>query len=189
MVTGIVRIVWGGQINGEIATTLLGVAAAALSAIVTGFLLGIAAHAWPRARASLDPFFATYYAVPIYVFYPMFLVLFGMNRIPIVVIGSLFAVVRFTMTAMRNIRPVFLKTSRVLRLGLVRTMWTVALPSTIPEVFTGIRLGFAGTMLGVLLSEMFGSKNGLGFMLINAIGLNQVNLILLAIDKRVHRRV
>jgi NitT/TauT family transport system permease protein len=60
-------------------------------------------------------------------------------------------------------------------------------------------------MLGVLLSEMFGSKNGLGFMLMNAIGLNQVNLImaltlllvtfaatvnliLLAIDKRLHQR-
>ena len=93
-----------------------------------------------------------------------------------------------------------------MRLGFMETMWSIALPAAIPEVFTGLRIGFAATMLGVLLSEMFGSKSGLGFMLMNAIGLNQVdvitsltlllagfavsvNLVLLAVDKRLHRRV
>lgn len=83
-------------------------------------------------------------------------------------------------------------------------MWTIALPAAIPEVFSGLRIGFAATMLGVLLSEMFGSKNGLGFLLMNAIGLNHVNdimaltlllagfaaavnLVLLAVDRRLHR--
>ena len=92
-----------------------------------------------------------------------------------------------------------------MRLSFAQVLWTIALPATIPEVFTGLRLGFAGTMLGVLLSEMFGSKNGLGFLLMNAIGLNQVdlimsltlllagfmvivNLVLLAVDARLHAR-
>jgi NitT/TauT family transport system permease protein len=105
----------------------------------------------------------------------------------------------------RDIRAVHLKTARVMRLRFRQMLWFVALPSAIPEVFTGLRIGFAATMLGVLLSEMFGSKSGLGFMLMNAIGLNQVslimslalllagfaaimNLLLLGLDKRLHRR-
>ena len=75
--------------------------------------------------------------------------------------------------------------------------------AAIPEVFTGLRIGFTATMPGVLLSEMFGSKNGIGFLLMNAMGLNHVNeimaltlllagfaalvnLTLLAIERRLH---
>jgi NitT/TauT family transport system permease protein len=109
------------------------------------------------------------------------------------------------MNAVRAIRPIYLRTGRVLRLNTAQTMWRIALPAAVPEVFTGLRIGFAATMLGVLLSEMFGSKNGIGFLLMNAIGLNQVktimaltfllagfaalvNLALLAVDRRLHRR-
>jgi NitT/TauT family transport system permease protein len=82
----------------------------------------------------------------------------------------------------------------------------VLIPATIPEVFTGLRVGFALTLIGILLSEMFGSRSGIGFQLMKAIGLHNmdiimsltfmlvafagsVNAILLVIDHRLHRRV
>ena len=156
----------------------------------------------------VEPIIMTLYSIPKIVFYPIVLMFCGIGTVSVVVFAvmhGILPVLLFTMNAVRNIRPVFLKTARVLRLDLRRKIWAIALPATIPEVFTGLRLGFAGTMLGVLLSEMFGSKNGLGFMLMNAIGLSQVSLImaltlllvgfaavvnlgLLAIDKRLHRR-
>jgi NitT/TauT family transport system permease protein len=75
----------------------------------------------------------------------------------------------------------------------------------LPEVFTGLRIGFTVTLLGVLLGEMFASKAGLGYMLMNAMSLalsNEMmavavvlftfaaiaNALLLWIEHRLHRR-
>ena len=68
-----------------------------------------------------------------------------------------------------------------------------------------MRIGFALTLIGTLLGEMFASQRGLGYMLMNAIGLHNVDIImsvtfmitvfaatvsavLLAVDRRLHRR-
>ncbi len=80
------------------------------------------------------------------------------------------------------------------------------LPAALPEVFTGLRIGFTVTLLGVLLGEMFASKHGLGSMIMTDMSLAQsedmvtvaiilfafaalANGILLWIEHRLHRRV
>jgi NitT/TauT family transport system permease protein len=82
----------------------------------------------------------------------------------------------------------------------------VLLPAALPAVFTGPRIGFIVTLLGVLLGEMFASKEGLGAVVINALQLVQneemmtvaivlfafaalANGFLLFIEHRLHRRV
>jgi NitT/TauT family transport system permease protein len=101
---------------------------------------------------------------------------------------------------------VYLKSARTLRLSKGQTILTVLLPATIPEVISGFRIGFALTLLGVLLAEMFAAKHGLGFLIINAMQLLQAeemvtvalvlfvfaiaaNALLLVIEHRLHRRV
>jgi NitT/TauT family transport system permease protein len=88
------------------------------------------------------------------------------------------------------------------------TQWHVVraiiIPSALPEIFTGIRVSFSLTLIGTLLGEMFGSQRGLGYLLMTAIGLQNVRMImavtlllvlfaatvsvaLLAVDRRLHR--
>ena len=81
----------------------------------------------------------------------------------------------------------------------------ILFPAAIPEIFTGLRVGFALTLIGSLLAEMFASQRGLGYLLMNGIGLHNVELImgvtfllvvfaaivsavLIAIDRRLHAR-
>src|SRR5271156_420098 len=66
MATALVSILASGQINDDIARTLGVTAIAVAVSIVLGFALGLVIHALPRVRVALDPFFATYYAVPIF---------------------------------------------------------------------------------------------------------------------------
>ncbi len=54
----------------------------------------------------------------------------------------------------------------------------ILLPAALPEIFTGLRIGFALTLIGTLLGEMFASQRGLGFLLMSAIGLHNVELIM-----------
>ena len=168
MVVGAVRILWAGQMNGEIEATLGGVVLAAFAATCVGFVLGAALHAWPRVRGSLDPLLATYYAIPIYVFYPMFLVLFGMNRRPIIMIGFLFAVVAMmtsTMNGLDRTPPVLLKTARVLGMGRLPTVFRIVLPAAVPYIFGGVKLAIAYSFVGVLGAEFILSSTGLGYQI------------------------
>jgi NitT/TauT family transport system permease protein len=192
----------------NVASTFRALGIAVLIEVTAGLFLGALFGLNRLLGEVVEPIIVTFYSIPKIVFYPIVLMFCGIGLLSVVVFAvmhGILPILLFTMTAVRNIRPVFMKTARAMRLSFPQTMWHIALPATIPEVFTGLRLGFAGTMLGVLLSEMFGSKNGLGFMLMNAIGLNQVNLImsltlllvgfaasvnllLLYIDRRLHRR-
>jgi NitT/TauT family transport system permease protein len=54
-------------------------------------------------------------------------------------------------------------------------MGRVLFPAAVPEMFTGLRVGFALTLLGTLLGEMFASQRGLGYQLKTAIGLHNVD--------------
>jgi NitT/TauT family transport system permease protein len=168
MIAGMFHILWGGKINDEISTTLVGVFTAAIGAILVGFVLGTVLHSWPRIRRCLDPLLATYYAVPIYVFYPMFLVFFGMNRMPIIVIGFLFAVVAMitsTLNGLDRVPPVLLKTARVLGMSHTSTTLQIVLPSAAPYIFGGVKLAIAYAFVGVLGAEFILSNTGLGYQI------------------------
>ena len=54
----------------------------------------------------------------------------------------------------------------------------ILLPAAMPEIFAGLRVGFSLTLIGTLLGEMFASQRGLGYLLMNAIGLHNVDLIM-----------
>src|SRR3546814_11088545 len=81
-----------------------------------GFLLGLLLYKLPRLRRVLDPLLLSYYAVPIFVLYPMLIVLFGLNRWPLIMLGFLFAVVAMavnTLNGLERIPPVLLRTARM----------------------------------------------------------------------------
>lgn len=166
MLTGLFRILWSGRMSDEIGVTLGGILLATIGAIVIGFVLGTILHALPRVRDCMDPLLATYYSIPIYVFYPMLLVFFGMNRTPIVVIGFMFAVVAMmtgTLNGLDRVPPVLLKTARVLRMPLVSTVARIVLPFAAPYIFGGVKLAIAYSFVGVLGAEFILSNSGLGY--------------------------
>jgi NitT/TauT family transport system permease protein len=168
MVVGLANILRAGQLDDEIGATIGGVAIAAVGAIGAGFALGAILHATPRLRACLDPLLATYYAVPIYVFYPMFLVFFGMNRLPIIAIGFLFAVVAMmtgTLNGLDRVPTVLKKTARVLGMTPLSTTLHIVLPAAAPSIFGGVKLAIAYAFVGVLGAEFILSNSGLGYQI------------------------
>jgi NitT/TauT family transport system permease protein len=71
MTTTLVQMLASGEINSDLIRTLTEVVIAVAASIVLGFALGLVVHALPRVRQALDPLLATYYAVPIFIFYPV----------------------------------------------------------------------------------------------------------------------
>jgi ABC-type nitrate/sulfonate/bicarbonate transport system permease component len=137
------EILRSGTYNTDIMLTLYAAGLAVLLAVVFGFLFGVLLFKLPRLRRVLDPLLLSYYAVPIFVLYPMLIVLFGLNRWPLVALGFLFAVVAMavnTLNGLERVPAVLLRTARMLRMGRASEVRLITLPASLPFVFTGVKL-------------------------------------------------
>jgi NitT/TauT family transport system permease protein len=165
MATALYSLLASGAINADIERTLGIVLLVVALSIVLGFALGIVIHALPRVREALDPLFATYYAVPIFIFYPVLIAIFGLSPMPIVLIGVATAVVAMiiaTLNGLDRVPRVLTKVARVHRLGLVTTAVTLQLPAAAPYLFTGVKLSVSYGFIAVIAAEFILSPAGLG---------------------------
>jgi NitT/TauT family transport system permease protein len=168
--SGILLGLWGvlahGTFNAAILKTLTNVGLAFVLSVVVGIAAGAAIHRARLLRALLEPLFATYYAIPIYAFYPLFIVVFGLGDAPQVLIGFMLAVVSMivsTLAGLDSVPAVLGKTARVLQLGPIETVRRVTLPYAAPYLFTGIKLAVAYAFIGVIGAEFIMSSTGLGY--------------------------
>ena len=123
-----------------------------------------------QAADVAEPMLAPFYAVPKVTLYPVVLLLFGLGTAPVVTFGVMHGLVLVGAAAIRNLRPAVARTARVMRLGRDATVLHVLLPAIMPKLLTALRIGFSLTLLGTLIGQMFGGKQGLGHLLMRAIG-------------------
>ncbi|WP_213736904.1 ABC transporter permease subunit [Bradyrhizobium sp. dw_411] len=154
---------------------------ALLIAVLGGIALGVILGLGRLAGDVAEPILVTLYSIPKIVLYPLVLLCFGLGmsaKVAFGVMHGLIPITLFSMNAIRQMKPVYRRTSQVLRLTTLQTALTVIVPAILPEIISGVRLGFSLTLLGVLIGEMFASQRGLGFLLTSAINLGQIDTIM-----------
>ncbi|MBI1778397.1 MAG: ABC transporter permease subunit [Proteobacteria bacterium] len=171
--------------------------------LAIGFWLGFSR----LAGDVLEPMLVALYSIPKITLYPIVLLAFGLGMPAKIAFGAIHGIIPialFTINAVRNVKPILIKTGRVFALSRSEMVASVLFPAAAPEIFTGFRVGFSLTLIGTLLGEMFAAQRGLGYLLMTAIGLHNVDVImsvtfllvlgaasvsslLLAIDRRLHR--
>src|SRR4051812_20350266 len=140
----------------EIGQSMTNVMIAFVSAFVIGIITGTILHAFRRVREVMDPLFATYYAIPIFAFYPLFIMIFGLGDGPQVLIGYMLAVVSVIVTILNGldrVPRVLRKTAMINRLGPFQTALRVTLPFCAPFLLTAAKLALAYAFIGVIGSE------------------------------------
>ena len=165
MATSLVSLLASGEVNDDIVRTLGVITIAVAVSIVFGFAFGLVIHALPRVREALDPFFATYYAVPVFIFYPVLIAIFGLSLMPIVMMGVATAIVAMiiaTLNGLDRVPRVLTKVARVHRMGRLATAVKLQLPAAAPYLFTGIRLSVSYGFIAVIAAEFILSPAGLG---------------------------
>jgi NitT/TauT family transport system permease protein len=163
----------------HVGATLLAFAEALAIAAVLGIALGLWLGLRRFAGDVAEPILAALYTIPKVTLYPVVLLLFGLNlsaKVAFGVIHGLIPIVLFTLAAVRNLPPVYRRAARVLHLTSWQTAAQVLAPAVLPEIASGLRIGFAVTFLGVLIGEMFASQRGVGFLVINGINSHNVRL-------------
>ncbi len=156
-------------------------AAAFVLGSVGGIALGVALGMSRLASDVAEPILINLYSIPKVTLYPLVLLCFGLGisaKIAFGVMHGMIPITIFTMNAIRNLRPVYMRSARAMRLGSVQSSAFVVLPAVLPEVLSGVRLGLSLTLLGVLIGEMFASRRGLGFLLTSAMNIGDVDTIM-----------
>jgi NitT/TauT family transport system permease protein len=165
----------------HVAETARALALALVIGAAGGLALGLAIGINRLAREVAEPIFLNLYSLPKVTLYPLVLLVFGLGlpaKVAFGVMHGLIPIAVFTMNAIAQMRPVFLRVSATLRLAPHRAMLHIVLPAILPEVVSGMRLGFSLTLLGVLIGEMFASQRGLGYLLTNAMNLGDIKTIM-----------
>jgi NitT/TauT family transport system permease protein len=201
------EMVWQPRFLPHLRETALAFAQALLIAWVGGVAIGLLLGGHRLSGEVAEPLLVGLYSIPKITLYPVILLLFGLGMPAKVAFGALHGILPialFTMSAVRNVNRTYLRAGRAMHLTPMQTSWYILLPATLPEIFSGLRIGFSLTLLGTMLGELFASQRGLGFLLMTAIDLQDVktilsiavlisvfavlaNAALLAIDRRLHR--
>ncbi|HQT80205.1 MAG TPA: ABC transporter permease subunit [Rhodopila sp.] len=164
---------------GHLRGTLAAFGWSLLISAVLGIALGLWLGAFRFAGDVAEPMLTSLYTIPKVTLYPVILLLFGLGpsaKIAFGVIHGMIPVVLFTLGAVKTIRPVLLRTARAMRLSPMQTARHVLVPAVLPEIASGLRVGFSLCLLGVLIGEMFASQRGIGFLIINGINSHNVRL-------------
>ena len=166
MALDLVRLLASGSLNGAIAKTLGNAAAAFLLSLAIGVVAAVLLHRFRALREMLDPLFATYYAIPIFAFYPLLIILFGLGDAPQIFIGAMLGIVAVivnTLIGLDRVPTVLMKTALVNGLGPIETAWRVTLPSAAPYILTGAKLAVAYAFIGIIGAEFIMSRGGMGY--------------------------
>ena len=139
-------------------------------AIVFGSLLGFAAGLifWkvPAVGRIFEPYLVSFYAVPLVLFYPVMIVLVGINAMSVIILATVMAAIPMalnTAVGLNSMPAVYLKLARSLKTSPRQTLFAIAIPAAGPYIVAGLRLAVVYALIGTIAMEFTTAQAGLGY--------------------------
>ncbi len=151
---------------------------------VFGTVIGIASG-WYRALGVLTrPLIELLRPIPPLAWIPLAIIWFGLgepSKVFVIFLGAFFPIVTSAYRGMIGIDPALLRVGQTMGLRGPMLLIRVAVPAAMPDLATGIRIGW-GLSFGVLVAaELIAADSGMGFMIMNARQLGEVDVIVFGI--------
>jgi NitT/TauT family transport system permease protein len=164
-IIGLITLQQKVDLFGAIRTTF-GIIAAAISveclvALPFGFFLyrrrdfGLAYEGWLSA----------FFAAPIFLLYPLFMVIFGRNQLTLIIMGFLPGVIPLIIHVEQGflgVSPTLINVGLSFDLTPRQIFWKIMIPAASPSIFTGFRLALMYTLINVIAIEYLVDVGGLG---------------------------
>jgi ABC-type nitrate/sulfonate/bicarbonate transport system permease component len=119
--------------------------------------------------AVLEPYINYAAATPKIIFLPIMMVMFGVgagSKVAMAAISAFFPVAVSVYRGTLLVNPVLIRVARSFKASQWRIVRSVYLPSLVPPLMTGLRLGLGVAIVGTLLAEIKLSNKGLGYVVI-----------------------
>jgi ABC-type nitrate/sulfonate/bicarbonate transport system permease component len=171
----ILKIFWDSTISGQIPMQVavsmkraaLGYFLAAAVFIPLGIVMGLS----QRVHRALEVVVEMLRPVPPPVVIPVALLIFGIEdemKIFVIFFSCSWPILLNTIDGVRGLDWVLLNTAKTFRLSRTRTIWQVVLPAASPQIMTGLRVSLPIMLILVVISEMVGSTDGIGYFILDS---------------------
>jgi NitT/TauT family transport system permease protein len=152
------------HVSASLSRALLGFGIAVAVAIPLGIAI-----AWYRPVAEfLNPILELFRNTAALALLPVFILILGIgetSKVALVVYASTFPILLNTISGVRTVDPLLIRSARSLGLSPLRLFQKVILPASVPTIFTGLRMAAASSILVLIAAEMVGAKAGLGYLI------------------------
>lgn len=154
-----------GQLWHHIAVSGAEFAVGYVIACVLGIALGLAMASSPTFKQAAQPWVSGLYATPTIALAPLFILWFGIgiwSKVIVVITLVLFPVTINTEAGLRTTSERLIEMLRSFGATKRQIFFKVSLPSAVPFILAGLKLGIGRGLIGVVVAELFGSRAGLG---------------------------
>jgi nitrate/nitrite transport system permease protein len=177
-----------GGIGLQLMTSLQRVALGYALAAVVGVAIGLAIGVSPFLRRGFDPMIQVLRTIPPLAWLPIALAIFQDGQpaaLFLIFITAIWPIVINTTVGVQQIPKDYNNVAKVLRLSGREYLFSILIPSTVPYIFTGLRIGIGLAWLAIVAAEMLASgAGGIGFYIwdaYNAGNDNSMSQIILAV--------
>ena len=137
-------------------------------AVAAGVGLGLLLGVLPRAADVIEPVGAFIRAIPPVLLMPILVIWCHLGtalEVTTIALGCAWPILVQTIEGVRTIEPVLLETSHSYRTGRLRHLFAVVMPSAAPKIVTGLRVSLSLALILMVITELIGASNGLGYQL------------------------
>jgi len=162
------RMAEDGSLGGNLAFSTRNAVAGFLLAVVAGIGCGLALGSSRWVRDIGGPPFWTAYSMPRIAFQPLLVLWLGFGAAPkilIIFLMAVFPIAINTMDGVRGVPPSLVKAARVYGARRLTIFFKVQLQAALPLILTGVRMGVARAMVGIVIGEFIGGSQGLGYLI------------------------
>jgi len=164
--------------------TLAEVALGFAIGLVGGVLLGILLFSSPLLERAVYPLLILSQNIPVFAIAPLLVVWLGYGLWPKVVVAALivfFPIVVNMIDGLKAVDPDLVRLMQVMEANRRQILLKVRLPGALPFILSGTKLGLIYSVIGAVIGEWVGSTAGLGYLMLYANRLLQVDLVFAAI--------
>jgi NitT/TauT family transport system permease protein len=104
--------------------------------------------------------------VPLVLFYPVMIVLVGINAMSVIILATIMAAIPMalnTAVGLNTMPPVYMKLARSLKASPRQTLFAIAIPAAGPFIVAGLRLAVVYALIGTIAMEFTTAQAGLGY--------------------------
>jgi ABC-type nitrate/sulfonate/bicarbonate transport system permease component len=177
----LVSLALGGELFPNVVASLGRVLIGFSIGATTGILLGIVIGLFPRAESAFEPIVELARSIPPYAMIPFAILAFGTGpegKFFVLAYATFFPVLISTINGLSNVPPCLVDAAFTLGASRLFTIARVMLPSAVPQIMVGLRLGFGLAWLSLIAAEMVAASEGLGFMIADGRELLQTNVVM-----------
>ncbi len=159
-------------VKGFIIGTVLG--------IVIGSLMGV----FEKVNKSLSVIVGILRPIPMIGWVPLLILWMGIDegsKITVIALGTFWSVLINTIDGIRNVDRKYIEVAYILEKNKFTTLIKVVIPSALPSILTGIRLGFGNAWKAVVAAEMIAATSGIGYLISYARELSQPDVMLVGL--------